>query len=286
MHWHFHFDGKQNPIKNDTSKLSWMHSISNDDLSDHDDIGNPLSTPATDSSNDNTITARSYTQSIRSSDSSRRRRDRFFHRKSSTRSSSSIDGESRSDGNTSSVADDEHAKHKLFQIHVHVPWKSIKKPQRSTSFGSLSSFDISDAEMTHSDEHHVDIDHHIEEDSHVASLPSTVSQRSVHFSTVKIREYDLILGDHPYCSNGVPTQLGWEHKEQKAVNLDHYEFIRGPQRKCASQFRISATARMDLLLANTDNDYTKADLRRAERKLYKDRCNRSKKDTLKFFNMS
>jgi len=279
MHWHFHFDGKQNSIKNDTAKLSWMHSMSNDDLSDHDDIGETA-----DSSDDNSSNVRSNTRTVRSSDSIRRRKDRFFHRRSSTRSSS--DGETNSDGNVSSVVDDEYVKHKLFQIHVHVPWKSIKKPQRSTSFGSLSSFDVSDAEMTHPDEHHTDIEHHIEEDSHVVSLPSTGSARTVHFSTIQIREYDLILGDHPYCSNGVPTQLGWEHIEQKAVNLDHYECIRGPRRKCASQFRISATARKDLLLANTDNDYTKADLRRAERKLYKDRCNRSKKDTQKFFNMT
>jgi len=277
MHWHFHFDGKQQtPIRNETTKLSLLQSISN-----YDDL-DPLSSPVKDSSDDSSNNStRNNTRSMQGG-APRRRRERIFHRKSvaSSFSNNSTDG----DKSESSVScHDEHAKaHFLFQIHA--PWKNIKikKPRRTTSFNSLSSFDVSDAEITHVDETEdtqVDSNPKSRDQVHVKCLSSP---KSVHFSTVQIREYDLILGDHPYCSNGVPTQLGWIHVERKAVNLDHYECLRSPKRKSASQFRISATARKDLL-ANSENDYTKADFRRAERKLYKDR---SKKDTQKFFNMS
>jgi len=267
MHWHFHFDGKQTPIRNEAAKLNLLQSISNDDICEEDDLS-PGGIPVSDSSDD----SRTNTHNVQSK-VARRKGERFFHRKSST----SNDGDK-----SESSHDYDNVKAHTFQMHV--PWKyiKIKKPQRTTSFNSLSSFDASDAETTHvdeSEEPHADNDPNREDQVSVKVLSSA---RTVHFSTVQIREYDLILGDHPYCSNGLPTQLGWIHVERKAVNLDHYECMRGLRRKSASQFRISATARKDLL-ANSENDYTKADFRRAERKLYKDR---SKKDTRKFFKMS
>jgi len=276
MHWNFHFDGKHTPIQNDAAQLSLLQSISTDDICDG---LVPDNVPVTDSSDDSSI-SRTNTHNVKGNVP----RQRFFYRKFSSSNDSNNSNYCDKSESSASSHGDEHVKvHTLF--HLHVPsWKNIKikKPQRTTSFNSLSSIDVSDAETAHIDETkepHTDNNPVGEDQVPVRVFPSA---RTVHFSTVQIREYDLILGDHPYCSNGVPTQLGWIHVERTAINLDRYECMRGPRRKSASQFRISATARKDLL-TNSENDYTKADFRRAERKLYKDR---SKKHTQKFFNMS
>jgi hypothetical protein len=45
----------------------------------------------------------------------------------------------------------------------------------------------------------------------------------VHFSTVNIREYDRIVGDHPDVSVGPPLSISWEYIEREPMDLDDYE---------------------------------------------------------------
>jgi hypothetical protein len=39
----------------------------------------------------------------------------------------------------------------------------------------------------------------------------TPENKHVRFSTVEIREYDMIVGDHPCCSAGLPLSLDWKY---------------------------------------------------------------------------
>mmetsp|Transcript_12364 Transcript_12364/g.27014 ORF Transcript_12364/g.27014 Transcript_12364/m.27014 type:complete len:535 (+) Transcript_12364:310-1914(+) len=48
-------------------------------------------------------------------------------------------------------------------------------------------------------------------------------RRHVTFSSVKIREYSRILGDHPCCPSGPPLSLGWNMEREDEWRLDEYE---------------------------------------------------------------
>merc|ERR1712032_778697 len=53
----------------------------------------------------------------------------------------------------------------------------------------------------------------------------------VNFSNILIREYDIVIGDHPCCTMGCPLSLGWEYSDRKAVTtIDEYEANRPPRR--------------------------------------------------------
>merc|ERR1711907_760364 len=49
-------------------------------------------------------------------------------------------------------------------------------------------------------------------------------RRSVSFSNVQVREYDLCLGDNPSVTQGAPVSLDWSYKTEASYQLDEYEF--------------------------------------------------------------
>jgi hypothetical protein len=55
-------------------------------------------------------------------------------------------------------------------------------------------------------------------------------KRSVSFSNLQIREYDVALSDHPSCSFGPPVQLSWDYREKLVVPVESYEEAREPRR--------------------------------------------------------
>jgi len=56
-------------------------------------------------------------------------------------------------------------------------------------------------------------------------------RKSVSFSILEIREHALIIGDHPYCTTGLPLSLDWGHSRQTHVlNIDEYEGRRAHRR--------------------------------------------------------
>jgi len=61
------------------------------------------------------------------------------------------------------------------------------------------------------------------------------SRRSVSFSKVSIREHEIVLGDHPDCSDGAPVGLGWTYKENDATCIELYEKNRGT---CRTKFEL------------------------------------------------
>ncbi|KAI2508616.1 hypothetical protein MHU86_5799 [Fragilaria crotonensis] len=57
--------------------------------------------------------------------------------------------------------------------------------------------------------------------SSASSSSSTASSlRKVHFGRVKTRYYQLILGDHPHCSDGLPLTFGWTYHDCDDDNDD------------------------------------------------------------------
>mmetsp|Transcript_34622 Transcript_34622/g.53130 ORF Transcript_34622/g.53130 Transcript_34622/m.53130 type:complete len:203 (+) Transcript_34622:58-666(+) len=41
--------------------------------------------------------------------------------------------------------------------------------------------------------------------------------KRVSFSHCEVREYRVVIGDHPCCGDGIPLSLGWEHAEETQV---------------------------------------------------------------------
>jgi len=50
--------------------------------------------------------------------------------------------------------------------------------------------------------------------------------KSVTFSELHVREYNLEIGSHPCCLNGPPLSLGWEYNKLAPISVDDYEFVR------------------------------------------------------------
>jgi len=103
-----------------------------------------------------------------------------------------------------------------------------------------------------------------------ATAPSTPTSvlsatKKVGFGSVEVRSYPVVIGDHPMCEMGCPLSLGWEYSERKPVPVDEYEGTRAPRRDRES-LRTTCEERRQFLSDFSDNE-----VKRAERKLYRDR---------------
>lgn len=58
-------------------------------------------------------------------------------------------------------------------------------------------------------------------------------KQKLQFGTIEIREYKLILGDNPQCSEGVALTLDWNYRIDEDIpkTVDDYEYYRLPRRK-------------------------------------------------------
>lgn len=84
--------------------------------------------------------------------------------------------------------------------------------------------------------------------------------RRVQFKQVTVRDYAMVLGDHPNCSWGPPVTLGWAYEEYAPLEVDEYEFhhaLRRPLR----QLTLSSINRTELL--TTHSGHTEAELKDA-----------------------
>mmetsp|Transcript_21246 Transcript_21246/g.43233 ORF Transcript_21246/g.43233 Transcript_21246/m.43233 type:complete len:490 (-) Transcript_21246:257-1726(-) len=138
-------------------------------------------------------------------------------------------------------------------------------------------------------------------------------RRHVTFTTIQVRQYSRILGDHPCCPSGPPLSLGWDMERQDTFSLEFYEKEREPERKSNKEgMRLNCDLRREILESltmvvpppdcsgcTTDREgssssssatphdavaptatppsttccvYTKTELRRAERRLEKERA--------------
>ena len=76
------------------------------------------------------------------------------------------------------------------------------------------------------------------------SLP-TRNSSLVSFTTVSVREYERVVGDHPDCRVGPPLALGWGYLDRVVeTDIETYELTKGPKRK---RKKLTATQRRNIL---------------------------------------
>ncbi len=119
----------------------------------------------------------------------------------------------------------------------------------------------------------------------VAPVPVTYARqcskgqgaKRVSFSSINVRLYSVILGDHPCCIMGCPLALGWEFAEEMPLLIDDYEATR-PQRRTRDALRTTRDKRREMLV-----DYTDGDVRRVQRRLQRERSSCRSKALASFF---
>ena len=73
-------------------------------------------------------------------------------------------------------------------------------------------------------------------------------ERHVTFTSVQIREYSTILGDHPCCPSGPPLSLGWTMEREDQVEFETYETEREPWRvRTKEELRLDGNERRGIL---------------------------------------
>lgn len=72
-----------------------------------------------------------------------------------------------------------------------------------------------------------------------------VARRCV-FTCVDIREHERVAGDNPCVSKGVPLSIGWGYYQHESINLDDYEYNRGPARD-KIEMMVPAEVRKEIL---------------------------------------
>jgi len=77
------------------------------------------------------------------------------------------------------------------------------------------------------------------------------NRKKISFSSVQIREYFVVLGDHPCCMHGPPLSLGWDHTDTEVLDINHYEGKKTGKRT-RGQLRLSAERRQRMLFDNQD----------------------------------
>jgi hypothetical protein len=127
----------------------------------------------------------------------------------------------------------------------------------------------------------------VDPELHHEIVPKRGHSRTVTFSSVEIREYSRILGDHPCCPSGPPLALGWETERENSFRLEEYERKRDPVRRSKEDFRLGCQDRREILesliISPTSSDsegdssppgccmYSRAEIRKAERRLNRER---------------
>ncbi|KAL7532661.1 hypothetical protein ACHAWF_004203 [Thalassiosira exigua] len=175
-------------------------------------------------------------------------------------------------------------------------------PQRNMKFGKLKdSVEVQKHHKANDDEVHEEnphlqdylIPHH---SFHISSAPSfakvakdlqaegilheaaeecpqgkTAPKRKVHFGTVLVRDYDMILGDHPCCSYGPPLTIDWDYLEYEPLDIDEYEFHH-PPRRCLREMMMNYYQRKGVL---SKAGFTDLDFKASKKAMNKVKLGRS-----------
>ena len=85
------------------------------------------------------------------------------------------------------------------------------------------------------------------------SCHSTISNTiiddiALSFTDVTIREYEIVPGMNPSCSDGPPVEVGWQYSHHSIMDIDHYESIRNGSRRYNLQMKMPTLVRKDMLL--------------------------------------
>ena len=110
----------------------------------------------------------------------------------------------------------------------------------------------------------------LEMEADAASEHDHPKSSSVKFSKVHVRKYKVVIGDHPLCKEGCPLSLGWNYTESPSIDVDEFEELRIDQRRTRNHLRMSSRQREEIL--SNDGGYSLAEIRQANRKLFRSRC--------------
>eukprot|EP00549_Striatella_unipunctata_P025208 CAMPEP_0118694774 /NCGR_PEP_ID=MMETSP0800-20121206/12756_1 /TAXON_ID=210618 ORGANISM="Striatella unipunctata, Strain CCMP2910" /NCGR_SAMPLE_ID=MMETSP0800 /ASSEMBLY_ACC=CAM_ASM_000638 /LENGTH=137 /DNA_ID=CAMNT_0006593369 /DNA_START=111 /DNA_END=524 /DNA_ORIENTATION=+ len=69
------------------------------------------------------------------------------------------------------------------------------------------------------------------------------NKKHVSFGDCEIREYQIIIGDHPMCKKGLPLSLGWKYSKSQKISIYEQEMNQRPYR----ELRMSAKERRYVL---------------------------------------
>ena len=110
--------------------------------------------------------------------------------------------------------------------------------------------------------------------SKISSEPQETRQQprkpKVHFGSVLVRDYDIILGDHPCCSYGPPITIDWDYLEYEALEVDVYEFHHPPRRNLR-EMGLNYYQRKHLL---SQAGYTEVDFKKTKKEVKRSKLNR------------
>lgn len=77
----------------------------------------------------------------------------------------------------------------------------------------------------------------------------------VRFGTITIRDYDIILGDHPACSYGPPITISWDYHENDPQDVHEYEVENALTRRSLRDLTLNYYQRKYLLSAHTELEF-------------------------------
>ena len=97
----------------------------------------------------------------------------------------------------------------------------------------------------------------------------------VTFGTVLIRDYSIILGDHPCVSYGPPIAIGWDYHQRDPRDVDEYELENALSRRTLRELMLNYYQRKYLLA-----DYSELDFKAAKREIKRIKSNRNISKTL------
>lgn len=90
------------------------------------------------------------------------------------------------------------------------------------------------------------------------------ANQQLQFSAVHIRGYDVIIGDHPGCTDGLSLAIGWNYNQEWSQTLDQYELSRRGRRS-GKDLKLNSKERWCKLV--TDGGYTERELFLERRKM-------------------
>jgi hypothetical protein len=100
--------------------------------------------------------------------------------------------------------------------------------------------------------------------------PAPPNRKGVRFSTVRVREYERILGDNPSCTSGPSLGIGWRHIQEELLSMNEWESWRETERQPA-RLVLCREEREAILL---DLGYTEKDIAAAVRQNVKSKNRR------------
>ena len=93
----------------------------------------------------------------------------------------------------------------------------------------------------------------------------STTDKTVQFGSMEVREYPMMIGDHPHCSQGTPVQIDWVPERTYSCDVRLYEFMRSDRRH-GRELIIPFQERARLLL---DVGYSLEELGEATLSVYK-----------------